>query len=237
MPQIIGKILDSAGLPVTCQIAVQLSDVLTFSAQPKNELRTTKAKTFDIPEGDLDIELLESASQRTTYDFHIFIPIETVLYFEQDGTAYTGPTHEESGLYYSGASSSAGRRELYREVTVGQETISRFKAIVPIAQVIQFASLVGQGVVAARFVDRSYYREILASLPGTSPAINENAYPTRPELAALQSTIAALQTRITKLETDGVVGGGGSGSGGSSSGGGTAPVEDTTPPVVTAQST
>lgn len=211
MPRIIGKILDSAGRPITCKLAVALSDLLIFTAPQANELRLTAPSVFDIPEGYLDVELVESATQRTTYDFHIYTALISTFYYELDGTPYTGPTHEEEGTSYTGSAPTASRLELFKETLEGQETLTRFNAIVPIGVTVQFSSLVGQGVTSRRFVDRGYYREIIASLPGVGESINQNAYARYSELAAVRQLVEALETQQIALSAG--VGAGGSGGG------------------------
>ena len=203
MPQIIGKILDSAGEAISCELEVKLNDLLVFTAASVNQLRVPYAHIFNVPQGDLSIELTESATQRATYSFHLYLPQPSTLYYKLDGSPYTGPTHEENGISYTGSAPSSGRQQLFKEVLDGQETLTRFDAIVPIATTVQFANLVGQSIVSRRYVDRGYYREILASLPGTGESINDNIYPTRAEISALSSSLLGLQNRITALETVG----------------------------------
>jgi hypothetical protein len=210
MPRIVGKILDSSGQPITCKLSVKLNDLLVDTAPQIDTVRVVQEKTFDLLNGDIDIELAESATQRATYNFHVFTPLNTISYFELDGTPYVGPTHEEGGVIYSGASPTSGRQELFAEVLEGERTISRFDAIVPLGQTIQFASLVGQRIISGRFVDRGYFRELIAGLPGTSGATNDNLYPTRGELNALENQITALEVRVEELELNG---GGGTGGG------------------------
>ncbi len=209
MPRILGKILDSAGRPLTCKLSVRLADSLIFTAPQFNELRLPVAGlSFDIPEGFLDIELIESATQRTTYDFHLYVPQVSTLYYELDGEPYVGPTHEDGGTYYTGSALTPGRRELFAEVLEGQLTIDRFNAIVPVAATVQFSALKGQAVTAARFVDRGYYREIIAGLPGVGEALNQNIYAPYSELLATQQLLSALQTQVDGLGSIGSPGAG-----------------------------
>ena len=169
MPEIRGLFLDSAGAPIDCKLAVRLDDVLVFTASTPHQIRIPETHVFEVVDGVIDLQLEESATQQTTYNFHFYREVNSPLYFRLNGDAFTGTIHEEDGVTYTGATPSLDREELFVQDFITEDTLYRRSAIVPINPTIEFADLVGQSVTAARFVDRAYYRAVSAGLPGSIP--------------------------------------------------------------------
>ncbi|MEA5625326.1 hypothetical protein [Nostoc sp. UHCC 0251] len=72
MSQIVGTLLDSAGNPLTGKLVVVLAGNLIDDTTTPDTIYLPQSYTFDIVDGDLDIDLQESETSRITYNFQFF---------------------------------------------------------------------------------------------------------------------------------------------------------------------
>ncbi len=72
MSQIVGTLLDSAGNPLTGKLVVVLAGNLIDASTTPDTIYLPQSYTFDIVDGDLDIDLYESETSRVTYNFQFF---------------------------------------------------------------------------------------------------------------------------------------------------------------------
>ncbi|BAZ39389.1 hypothetical protein NIES4101_53420 [Calothrix sp. NIES-4101] len=149
MTQIVGKIVDSAGFPVTGELIVTLDSPLIDTSTNPDELHVLLPHTFTITSGVLTgVDLVESQTRNITYQFSVVAIASEDAYYLSDGTEYDGPRilHTDSN-WYTGTFYEAGQSQRLGVVSLDIRTpVLEFRAVVPNVASVEFASLIPTGV-------------------------------------------------------------------------------------------
>lgn len=139
-----GIFRDSLGQPLVGKLEVKLdANAVDLDSDP-HALHLVEPGTVTLINGEVDINLLSTV---VTYRFRLFTESSTVTFRDTQQNAWYGATHEEGGVWYTGAIPSEDREILLRsERTEEIEILPPFHARVPDRGTIYFSDLMPSGV-------------------------------------------------------------------------------------------
>jgi hypothetical protein len=149
MTQIVGKIVDSGGAPITGELVVTLDAPLVDVSTNPDQLYVLQPHTFSIVNGVLaGVNIVESQTKNITYHFTVNAFREEITYWLADGTQYMGPVVEHTDdNYYTGAFYDADTSQRLGRVAVNVPIpVLSFRAIVDNTDFVEFSSLIPTGV-------------------------------------------------------------------------------------------
>lgn len=149
MVQITGKILNSARFPVNGELIVRLDSPLVNRSSSPDELLTLEPHTFEITNGALTgVDLVESQTQNSTYQFIVNSITTQYTYYLSDGTEYGGAMIQYTdGNWYTGTFYEAGQSQRLGRVPLEiRSPVMDFHAIVPNVASVEFADLLPTGI-------------------------------------------------------------------------------------------
>lgn len=129
-------------------MTVTLDGLLVDTGTTPDTIYAIDPATFSVTSGVINFSLPQSATQNTTYHFVFTIPNTSTVYYYQDGTIYTGPTHVwvTDGQTYTGTVHNSDSKVLSVVTQDKPTTVLDFHAIVPNVASIDFAQLVPTGI-------------------------------------------------------------------------------------------
>lgn len=143
--QLVGFFRDSGGNPIASGILrIKLDAPIVDISTSPDALYTPLETDFTITNGAIPtINLVESATQNTTYQFTLFNSSTAYQFYFLSGEQYTGLTHlYTDGIWYTGSVHSTDSARLDRVPSTILTEIDSFHAVVPSAVTVEFASLI-----------------------------------------------------------------------------------------------
>jgi hypothetical protein len=148
MTLITGTLKDSGNQPLSGQLIVTLDYPLVDDGTVPDSLLTLEPHTFAIANGVMQIELPESQTKQTTYHFQFQVTdTQERFFFASSGVAYTGPTIQYQGNWYTGGVYQEGTSQLlYQTVEANPRTVLDFHAEVLNVASQEFSDLQPTGI-------------------------------------------------------------------------------------------